>query len=132
MMSEHFKEAFLGSQPLFSNTDPDDDEEIFDFEAASNSALRDQPGPYSTRRTSVGDGEFSDVSSDNNDGLLYDSTPSFGGSAEQEETGEEEDVAMTGEQVQSWKIDHSSGDHKLRRKLEWLLKYILMLIVPSY
>jgi hypothetical protein len=126
-MSERFEEASLGSQ-----FDPGDDGEIFDFEAASNGGLRGQSGTYSARRTSVGDGEFSDVSSEDNDGLLYDSTPSFGGGSEQEEAGEEEDVAMTGEQVQSWKIDHSSGDHKLRRKLEWPSKYILMLIVPSY
>jgi hypothetical protein len=126
-MSEYFNEAFLGSQSPFSNAGLGDDEDIFDFEAASTSHLRDNPG---TRRTSVEDVEFSDASSDNNDGLFYDSTPSFVGSPEQEEAGEEEDDA--GEQVQSWKIDHSSGDHKLRGKLEWPSKYILIPTVLSH
>jgi hypothetical protein len=110
IMSNHFEEAFLSS----SSTIPEIDE-IFDFDAASGRPLGNGARPNLPRRASIEDAEFSDVLSDNDDGLFCDTSDS-GGHSHARETAEEEDMATTGDEVYSWKIDHSSGDHKLRRR----------------
>jgi len=112
IMSTFFDDAFLLS-PGHLNED-----EIFDFRRASSGVSTHNPDDQYDGRTSVEDAEFSDVGSDNSDGLFTNSASTFVGSPELEEAEEEEDIATGGEQVQSWKIDHSSGDHKLRRRLE--------------
>jgi hypothetical protein len=114
IMSTHFDDAFLSLPGLLN------DDQIFDFEAASGS--NNHPNDrYSRRRTvddaEVSDAEVSDASSDNDDGLFCDGTSNFDGNSDGEEA-EEEDVGTAGDPVHSWKIDHSSGDHKLRRKSE--------------
>jgi hypothetical protein len=114
MMSKHFDEAFLSS----SGSLPDVDE-IFDFDAASGTGLGEKP-----RQASVEDGEFSDVPSDNDDGLFCERRSNFDGNSDDDDAAEEEGIATAGDQVYSWKIDHSSGDHKLRRKLKWLLSRV--------
>ena len=85
-----------------------DDDEIFDFDAASSRFSSHNPDE---------DAELSDVSSNNEDGLFGNNTSTLDeNSGDEEAIGEEEDTA--GDEVYSWKIDHSRGDHKLRRKLE--------------
>ncbi len=107
-MSTHFHDAF------FSSPSPVNGEDIFDFDAASsNPSSNTYPSP---RQATVEDAAFSDVSSDNDDGLLHDDTSTFDPDSGGEEA-EVEEENTTSHQAHSWKIDHSSGDHKLRRKL---------------
>jgi len=104
-------------------------DELFDFEAASREVSSYNPKDRQSRQATIEDAELSDVSSDNDDGLFCDgtSTPDSypddypddysDDYSDDKEAGEEEDAGTTSDQVYSWKIDHSSGDHKLRRKL---------------
>jgi len=111
-MSTHFDNAFLGSPGLLG------EDEIFDFEGASNGVSSHTHEDRHSRRGTVEDTDDSDVSSDNEDGLFCDDTSSFDDNPNDQEDGEEEDMGTADDQVHSWKIDHSSGDHKLRRKFE--------------
>src|ERR1700722_5675987 len=122
-MSEHFDAAFLISEE--SDNAGDNDElhnanEIFDFAAASEEvagySYSDAPViGESYRQASVDDGDFSDVASNDDDGLY---SESMLGSVQDcnENVDEMEDMAVGGDKVYLWKIDYSSGDHKLSRE----------------
>lgn len=112
-MSTHFDDAFASRQGLLN------DDDIFDFDAAS--ARSSSNNPTNSRQVTVEDAELSDVLSNDDDGLFSDGTSDFDNNSD-DEAGEEEDVGPEGDNVYSWKIDHSSGDHKLRRKFLSLLE----------
>jgi len=90
-----------------------------DEEAAGSSHIT--PSTVSRNRHAAGQASFAeadslDAASDDEDGLynesMLDSRREF-----DEETNEGEDVAVAAEdKVCSWRINHSSGDHKLRRR----------------
>ena len=67
-------------------------------------------------QVSFKDASSSDTASSNEDGLYGESMLDPLGDFD-EEASEGEDVAAAAEdKVHSWRIDHSSGDHKLRRR----------------
>jgi hypothetical protein len=109
-MSTYFDNAFLGSPHVLS------DDEIFDFEGASSRVSSNNPDDQCSRPEPIEEAEAPDVLSDNDDGLFCDNTSDFDYNPNNQEAGEEEDAGTADDQVYSWKIDHSSGDHKLRRK----------------
>lgn len=81
-------------------------DDLFDFEAASeevNSHGHQAPAGE----------EHSNNLSDNDDGL-YSETIGSATDVDDEEPGEEEDGLTRVDSALSWKIEHSTGDHKLK------------------
>lgn len=109
-MSTYFDDAFLGSPGLL------DEDEIVDLEGAGNGVSSNNHDTLSSRRGTIEDADVSDVSSSNDDGLFYDNTSNFDNTPNDQDVREEEDIGTASDQVHSWKIDHSSGNHKLQRK----------------
>jgi hypothetical protein len=131
-MADDFRSTFENS-PGFSVQDelPDPDD-LFDFDAASRSVDGQQHGDASPRVEdedldtanvevdgqehsevlTVGEDLYGDSSDD--DGL-YDDTAGPARGVDEEEPCEEDDVVVKAGGVRLWKIDHSTGDHKLKR-----------------
>lgn len=101
MMSTHFDEAFIvqeNPQSIFVDDDYNDDR-LFDFTAASN------------------DVELFDNPSDDDDGLYGESVLDAARPADEEDLGDEEDASVTGDGDFSWRIEHATGDHKLKGRV---------------
>jgi hypothetical protein len=99
-MPTHFDEAFITQESIpnvFVENDLDDDDRLFDFAAASNNV------------------EAPDDASDDEDGLYDESVSQTSQRADEEELGDEDDAdAITGDGEFSWRIEHETGDHKLK------------------
>jgi hypothetical protein len=123
-MSDYFDAAFVGHEPSPGPFLGGDDEGMFDFTAASDSGLHSSYQGTPTRHEnaqrrlgSAGDAGAPDSLSDDEDGL-NDGISDSNRDAEDEAGDEEGAVKDNGA---SWKIDHTSGDHKLKGKLSrWL------------
>lgn len=103
-MSDFDLEADGNSLGLFA-----DDDELFDFNAAS-----EEVETYQYRDISVAaEEEYFDDLSDDDDGLLGEAVSSTK-DVDDEELGEEEDGVTRANGVLSWKIEHSTGDHRLK------------------
>ena len=98
MMSTHFDEAFIVPDEvpsLFVDHDFSADG-LFDFAAASR------------------DAEASDTPSDDEDGLYDESVLHVPQLVDDEEPGDDEDGSTPEDGNFSWRIDHATGDHKLK------------------
>jgi hypothetical protein len=98
MMSTHFDEAFIVSDnapSLFVDNDFSADG-LFDFAAASHGV------------------EVSDTPSDDEDGLYDESVLHVPQLVDDEEVGDDEDASTAEDGDFSWRIDHATGDHKLK------------------
>lgn len=86
-----------------------DGDELFDFEAAGK-----EINNYLHQDSSLvaEEGHFDDTS-DNDDGL-HNEIVSFAKDVDDEELVEEKDGLSRADSVLSWKIEHSTGDHKLK------------------
>jgi hypothetical protein len=97
IMSTHFDEAFIVSEDapgLLVEQDFSTDR-LFDFAAASREV------------------EESDGPSDDEDGL-YDESVSHVPQLVDDELGDDEDTSTADDGDFSWRIDHATGDHKLK------------------
>jgi len=105
MMPTHFDEAFIPQDqplPVFVEDDLDDDDGLFDFAAASN-GVEAPPNP-----------------SDDEDGLYNESVSQASQPADEEELGNDDDAATTSDGDFSWRIEHATGDHKLKGMISCL------------
>lgn len=97
-MSTYFDEAFIVPDDvpsLFVDHDLSTDG-LFDFTAASHGA------------------EASDTPSDDEDGLYDESVSHVPQVVDDEELGDDEDGSTPADGDFSWRIDHATGDHKLK------------------
>lgn len=86
-----------------------DDDELFDFDAAS-----EEVDTYQYRDISAAaEEEYFDDPSDDDDGLLGEAVGSTKDIDDEELSGEEDGVTRANG-VLSWKIEHSTGDHRLK------------------
>ena len=91
----------------------------YNEEAAGSSHIT--PSTVSRNRRAAGQASFAEADSldaayNDEDGLYNESMLDSRGEFD-EEANEGEDVAVAAEdKVRSWRINHSSGDHKLRRR----------------
>lgn len=99
-MSSYFKDAFLS------------DNEIFNFKGASSRVSSNNPNDQNPRRTTVKDAEFSEVLSNNNNSLFYNSMSSFVIDSNNKEAREYKDIGSRVDQY-SQKINYSSSNYKL-------------------
>jgi len=97
-MSTHFDEAFVGADdPLDLFVDYDfSADELFDFAAASR------------------DVEASDALSDDEDGLYNESVSHVPQLVDNEELNDDNDAFPAEDGDFSWRIEHATGDHKLK------------------
>jgi hypothetical protein len=122
-MSDYFNAAFVDHEPSPGSFLSDDDG-IFDFTAASDGGIHSGHQDASMRHENtrglgfVGDAGALDSLSDDEDGL--DDGASDSNREAEDEAGDEEDAAK--DDGTSWKIDHTSGDHKLKGKLSRRLR----------
>lgn len=86
--------------------------ELFDFDEASYQYPDVSAAPQEESFDNPFDNPFDDPS-DDDDGLLGEAVSSINDVGD-EELGEEEDGVMRASGVLSWKIEHSTGDHKLK------------------
>lgn len=108
-MSDYSNPQADGNSPALFFDDLYDGDELFDFDAASEEV---DHYPYRDFSPVAEDGHFDDLS-DDDDGL-YDETVSSAKDVDDEELVEEEDGVARADGVLSWKIEHSTGDHKLK------------------
>ena len=95
--------------PFVDDDDLPNVDELFDFEAAS-----EEIDSHGYRDVSIAvDEELPEDLSDDDDGL-YGETISSTEDVDDEELGEEEDGVTGADSVLSWKIEHSTGDHRLK------------------
>lgn len=70
-------------------------------------------------RAPINETVYTDDVSDNDDGLYSDhASISVDGDNDEEELVDEEDASMSADGPLSWRVDHSTGDHKLKGKPE--------------
>jgi hypothetical protein len=109
-MSDYFGSLADENSPgVFVNDDLLGANNLFDFDAASEEV--DSYG-YRDISTTAEEEHFNDLSDDNDS--LYSVTISSAKDVDDKELGEEEDGMTRADSVLLWKIEHSTGDHKLK------------------
>lgn len=129
-MAGYFDEAFLPLESFLDrNTDDElqyDADELLNFatdseEEGTTGSCHVAPSLVGGNRGTVEEVAFrnadaSDVTSSDGDGLYNERTPNSIGDFDEEASGGA-NVAAAEDKARSWRINHSSGDHKLRRRL---------------
>lgn len=109
-MSDYFGSLADEDSPgVFINDNLVGTDDLFNFDAASEAV--ESYRSYDVV-TPVEEEHLSDLS-DNDDGL-YSMIASSAREADDDELGEEEDGVTRANGVLSWKIEHSTGDHRLK------------------